>query len=82
MIRILVENGADMNRIVHHFHFIMPLTTALQEAITSGSVSKVQGLLRAEASINQPARGEIRPTPLQHAVEQGNKSVVQFFVEL
>ncbi|KAH7126587.1 ankyrin repeat-containing domain protein [Dendryphion nanum] len=86
MVRILKDNGCDMNSIVfERASYSVKVRdqswTCLLYAISTRDLWRVRLIIELGANINLPARYDVRRTPLQHAVDIGSEEITLYLLQ-
>jgi ankyrin repeat protein len=76
IIQVLIEAGADCNKVSSYYHPLNPLQTA----VDMGNFELVEYFISVGADINWPAQEDFGATALQKAVQKGNIDMVEFLL--
>jgi ankyrin repeat protein len=76
IIQVLIEAGADCNKVSSYYHPLNPLQTA----VDMGNFELVEYFISVGADINWPAQKDCGATALQKAVKKGNIDMVEFLL--
>jgi ankyrin repeat protein len=76
IIQVLIEAGADCNKVSSYYHPLNPLQTA----VDMGNFELVEYFISVGADINWPAQEDRGATALQKAVQKGNIDMVEFLL--